>query len=90
MTEAGYSDAEITVIKSEVDHFEKVRSEVVQANAVDSNLKQTQALMSAITLLVSEIKASEAPRGVSNPSTTATDAPPLLTLPPRFDRDGKV
>jgi ElaB/YqjD/DUF883 family membrane-anchored ribosome-binding protein len=62
----------------------------VQANAVDSNLKQTQALMSAITLLVSEIKATEAARGASNPSTTATDAPPLLTLPPRFDRDGKV
>jgi type I restriction enzyme R subunit len=39
MTEAGYSDAEITVIKSEVDHFEKVRSEVKLASGDYIDLK---------------------------------------------------
>jgi ElaB/YqjD/DUF883 family membrane-anchored ribosome-binding protein len=74
-------------ISRAVNNFSK--SAEVQAGAVDSNLRQTQALLSAITMLLSEIRASEA-RGASNPSTRATDAPPLLTLPPRLDEDGKV
>ncbi len=71
-----------------VNNFSK--SAEVQADAVDSNLKQTQVLLNAITMLLSEVRRSEAERGVSNPPTRATDAPPLLTLPPRFDKDGKV
>jgi type I restriction enzyme R subunit len=45
MTEAGYSDAEITVIKSEVDHFEKVRSEVKLASGDYIDLKMYEPAM---------------------------------------------
>src|SRR5664280_107956 len=45
MTEAGYSDAEITAIKSEVDHFEKVRSEVKLASGDYIDLKMYEPAM---------------------------------------------
>jgi hypothetical protein len=45
MTEAGYSDAEITAIKSEVDHFAKVRSEVKLASGDSIDLKMYEPAM---------------------------------------------
>jgi type I restriction enzyme R subunit len=45
MTEAGYSDAEVTVIKLEVDHFEKVRSEVKLASGDYIDLKMYEPAM---------------------------------------------
>jgi len=48
----------------------------VQAISVNSNLKQTQALSSAISILLSEIRAAEAARIASNPSTGAVVSTP--------------
>jgi hypothetical protein len=59
-----------------------------QAISVNSNLKQTQALSSAITILLSELRAAEAARIASHASTDAVDAPPSQPLPTRFEGDG--
>jgi type I restriction enzyme R subunit len=45
MTEAGYSDTEIAVIKGEVDHFEKVRNEVKLASGDYIDLKMYEPAM---------------------------------------------
>mgnify|MGYP003663008237 CR=1 FL=1 len=45
MTEAGYSDAEIATIRSEVDHFEKVRNEVKLASGDYIDLKMYEPAM---------------------------------------------
>lgn len=59
----------------------------VQAISVNSNLKQTQALSSAISILLSEIRAAEAARIASNPSIDPADTPPTQTTPARLERD---
>ena len=45
MTEAGYSEAEITKIKTDVDHFEKVRNEVKLASGDYIDLKMYEPAM---------------------------------------------
>jgi type I restriction enzyme, R subunit len=45
MTEAGYSDIEISLVKSEVDHFEKVRNEVKLASGDYIDLKMYEPAM---------------------------------------------
>jgi len=59
----------------------------VQAISVNSNLKQTQALSSAISILLSEIRAAEAARIASNPLIDPADTPPTQTTPARLERD---
>ena len=61
------------------------RNAEAQAISVNSNLKQTQALSSAITVLLSELRATEAARLAANPSIDPADAPP----PAPFEADGK-
>lgn len=61
----------------------------VQAISVNSNLKQTQALSSAISILLSEIRAAEAARIASNPSTGAVvSTPPSQPPSTRLGGDG--
>ncbi len=60
----------------------------VQAISVNSNLKQTQALSSAISILLSEIRAAEAARIASNPSIDPAETPPRQATPARLERDG--
>ena len=57
-----------------------------QAISVNSNLKQTQALSSAISVLLSEIRASEAARIASNASIDPAETP--QTSPARLEGDG--
>lgn len=45
MSEAGYSDADITTIKADVDHFEKVRNEVKLASGDYIDLKMYEPAM---------------------------------------------
>lgn len=45
MSEAGYSDADITTIKTDVDHFEKVRNEVKLASGDYIDLKMYEPAM---------------------------------------------
>ncbi len=45
MTEAGYTDAEVAAIKSDVDHFEKVRNEVKLASGDYIDLKMYEPAM---------------------------------------------
>jgi ElaB/YqjD/DUF883 family membrane-anchored ribosome-binding protein len=59
----------------------------VQAISVNSNLKQTQALSSAISILLSEIRAAEAARIASNPLIVPADTSPAQTTPARLERD---
>jgi hypothetical protein len=59
----------------------------VQAISVNSNLKQTQALSSAISILLSEIRAAEAARIASNPLIVPADTSPTRTTPARLERD---
>ena len=59
----------------------------VQAISVNSNLKQTQALSSAISILLSEIRAAEAARIASNPLIDPADTPPTQTSTARLERD---
>jgi hypothetical protein len=59
----------------------------VQAISVNSNLKQTQALSSAISILLSEIRAAEATRIASNPLIDPADTPPTQTSTARLERD---
>jgi ElaB/YqjD/DUF883 family membrane-anchored ribosome-binding protein len=59
-----------------------------QALSVNSNLRQTQALSSAISVLLSEIRASEAARIASDPSIDPAGAPVPPTSPIRLERDG--
>jgi hypothetical protein len=61
------------------------RNAEAQAISVNSNLKQTQALSSAITVLLSELRATEAARLAANLSIDPADAPP----PAPFEADGK-
>jgi ElaB/YqjD/DUF883 family membrane-anchored ribosome-binding protein len=60
----------------------------VQAISVNSNLKQTQALSSAITILLSEIRAAEAARAASDPSAAAVETPLSPSPSTRFEGDG--
>lgn len=60
----------------------------VQAISVNSNLKQTQALSSAISILLSEIRAAEAARVANNPSTGAVSTAPSQPPSTRFGGDG--
>ena len=55
----------------------------VQAISVNSNLKQTQALSSAISILLSEIRAAEAARAATNPSIDPAAAPATQPSPAR-------
>ncbi|MGO8912092.1 MAG: hypothetical protein ACLQDM_22575, partial [Bradyrhizobium sp.] len=59
----------------------------VQAISVNSNLKQTQALSSALSILLSEIRAAEAARIASHPSIDPAETPPPQTTPARLERD---
>jgi type I restriction enzyme R subunit len=45
LTEAGYSDADVPIIKGEVDHYEKVRNEVKLASADYIDLKMYEPAM---------------------------------------------
>jgi ElaB/YqjD/DUF883 family membrane-anchored ribosome-binding protein len=66
------------------------KSAEIQANTVDANLRQTQSLLTVMTALLQEIRGSEAPPTTPPPLTAGTKEPrPLLTLPPRFDKDGQ-
>jgi ElaB/YqjD/DUF883 family membrane-anchored ribosome-binding protein len=60
----------------------------VQAISVNSNLKQTQALSSAITILLSEIRAAEAARAASDTSTAVVETPLSPSPSTRFEGDG--
>jgi hypothetical protein len=60
----------------------------VQAISVNSNLKQTQALSSAITILLSEIRAAEAARAASDTSTAAVETPLSPSPSTRVEGDG--
>jgi ElaB/YqjD/DUF883 family membrane-anchored ribosome-binding protein len=60
----------------------------VQAISVNSNLKQTQALSSAITILLSEIRAAEAARVASDTSTAAVETPLSPSPSTRVEGDG--
>jgi ElaB/YqjD/DUF883 family membrane-anchored ribosome-binding protein len=60
----------------------------VQAISVNSNLKQTQALSSAITILLSEIRAAEAARAASDTSAAAVETPLSPSPSTRFEGDG--
>ena len=54
-----------------------------QAISVNSNLRQTQALSSAMSILLSEIRAAEAARAASNPSIDPAAAPATQPSPAR-------
>jgi hypothetical protein len=60
----------------------------VQALSVNSNLKQTQALSSAISVLLSELRAAEATCIASDPSIEPAGAPAPQTSSVRFEGDG--
>jgi len=59
-----------------------------QAISINSNLRQTQALSSAITVLLSEIRAAEAVRLASNPPTGAVGAPQTEAPSTSFEGEG--
>jgi ElaB/YqjD/DUF883 family membrane-anchored ribosome-binding protein len=59
-----------------------------QALSVNSNLRQTQALSSAISVLLSEIRANEAARLASDPLIDPAGAPAPPTSPVRLEGDG--
>jgi ElaB/YqjD/DUF883 family membrane-anchored ribosome-binding protein len=59
-----------------------------QAISINSNLRQTQALSSAITVLLSEIRAAEAVRAASHPSTDAVGTPQSETPSTRLEGGG--
>jgi ElaB/YqjD/DUF883 family membrane-anchored ribosome-binding protein len=61
------------------------RNAEAQAISVNSNLKQTQALSSAITVLLTELRAAEAARLASNPSIDPVDTAPPEISPAPFD-----
>jgi ElaB/YqjD/DUF883 family membrane-anchored ribosome-binding protein len=59
-----------------------------QAISVNSNLKQTQALSSAITVLLSEIRAAEAARAASDAAAASVDTPLSPSPPTPFEGEG--
>ena len=59
-----------------------------QAISINSNLRQTQALSSAITVLLSEIRAAEAVRLASNPPAGAVGAPQTEAPSTSFEGEG--
>jgi ElaB/YqjD/DUF883 family membrane-anchored ribosome-binding protein len=61
------------------------RNAEAQAISVNANLKQTQALSSAITVLLTELRAAEAARLASNPSIDLVDTSPRETSPAPFE-----
>jgi hypothetical protein len=64
------------------------RNAETQVVSVNSNLRQTQALSSAMTVLLTEIRAAEAARLASNPSIDPADTPAPQTAPAPFEGDG--
>jgi ElaB/YqjD/DUF883 family membrane-anchored ribosome-binding protein len=61
------------------------RNAEAQAISVNSNLRQTQALSSAITVLLAELRAAEAARLASHPSIDPVDTSPQETSPAPFE-----
>ena len=64
------------------------RNAEAQAISVNSNLRQTQALSSAITVLLSEIRAAEAARLAANPSAGRRRHPANRAPSTRFEGEG--
>jgi hypothetical protein len=64
------------------------RNAETQVVSVNANLKQTQALSSAMTVLLTEIRAAEAARAASNPSIDPVDALPQQAAPVPLEGEG--